>query len=66
MMLDEAQWKAIGERIPLGAAAETSEIAAPILFLCSDRASHVTGQTLLVDGGIAGVVQLPKLPVTGQ
>jgi hypothetical protein len=28
--------------------------------------SHVTGQTLLVDGGIAGVVSLPKLAVTGH
>ena len=35
-------------------------IAGPILFLASDLASHVTGQTLLVDGGIARTVQLPK------
>jgi hypothetical protein len=29
-------------------------------------ASHITGQTLLVDGGMAGVVNLPRLAVTGH
>jgi NAD(P)-dependent dehydrogenase (short-subunit alcohol dehydrogenase family) len=65
-MLSEAQWGQIGNLIPLGAPASPAEIAAPILFLCSDMASHITGQTLLVDGGIAGVVSLPKLAVTGH
>jgi NAD(P)-dependent dehydrogenase (short-subunit alcohol dehydrogenase family) len=61
VMLNEDQWKQIGDRIPIGKPALPSEIAAPILFLSSGLASHVTGQTLLVDGGIAGSVQLPKL-----
>jgi NAD(P)-dependent dehydrogenase (short-subunit alcohol dehydrogenase family) len=65
-MLNGEQWGQIGERIPLGAPASPAEIAAPILFLCSDMSSHVTGQTLLVDGGIAGVVSLPRLAVTGH
>ena len=60
-MLNEPQWEALGKQIPLGAAASSSEIAGPILFLASDLASHVTGQTLLVDGGIARTVHLPKL-----
>jgi NAD(P)-dependent dehydrogenase (short-subunit alcohol dehydrogenase family) len=60
-MLNEPQWEALGKQIPLGAAASPSEIAGPILFLASDLASHVTGQTLLVDGGIARTVHLPKL-----
>ena len=37
--------------IPLGRFAEPSEIANAILFLCSDLASYVTGQTLHVSGG---------------
>lgn len=35
----------------LGRGAEPSEIAEAILFLASDKASFITGQTLIVDGG---------------
>jgi NAD(P)-dependent dehydrogenase (short-subunit alcohol dehydrogenase family) len=66
MMLSEAQWAQVGALIPLGAAADPSEIASAILFLSTGLASHVTGQTLLVDGGVAGVVSVPKLAVTGD
>jgi NAD(P)-dependent dehydrogenase (short-subunit alcohol dehydrogenase family) len=41
--------------IPLGRVAEVEDIANAILFLASDAASMITGQTLYVDGGfIAG------------
>ncbi|MFM9969343.1 MAG: SDR family NAD(P)-dependent oxidoreductase [Burkholderiales bacterium] len=58
-MLDEEQWRLVGELTVLGHAAEPSEIAAPILFLASDMASHITGQVLLADGGITGRVCPP-------
>ncbi len=37
--------------IPLQRFGEPSEIANVILFLCSDLASYLTGQTLHVNGG---------------
>ena len=38
-------------RIPLGRLATTSEIANVVVFLASDAASYVTGETIAVDGG---------------
>jgi 3-oxoacyl-[acyl-carrier protein] reductase len=35
----------------LGRAALPNELAEPIIFLASDKASFITGQTLIVDGG---------------
>ena len=43
----------IGERIPLGRAAEASEMASVALFLASELSSYITGATIVVDGGMA-------------
>ncbi|MDD5309654.1 MAG: 3-oxoacyl-ACP reductase FabG [Deltaproteobacteria bacterium] len=45
--------KGIEDRIPAKRFAKPSEIANAHLFLASDDASYVTGQTLFVDGGIS-------------
>ncbi len=44
--------EAIAERVPMGRISEPAEIAQAVLWLWSDAASFVTGQTLVVDGGV--------------
>jgi 2-keto-3-deoxy-L-fuconate dehydrogenase len=41
------------ERQPMGRLGTPQEVAALVLFLASDEASYITGQTHLVDGGMA-------------
>jgi 3-oxoacyl-[acyl-carrier protein] reductase len=52
---DEAIAKA-GAGRPIGRLAEVEEIAAAIVFLCSERASYVAGAAWSVDGGAVQVI----------
>jgi meso-butanediol dehydrogenase/(S,S)-butanediol dehydrogenase/diacetyl reductase len=50
------------DAIPLARYGTTQEIAEAVVFLCSDAASFINGQTLAVDGGFdAAGVGLPSL-----
>jgi gluconate 5-dehydrogenase len=52
-LLGDPAFKAgIVNRIPLGRVGETSDLVGPVIFLCSDAASFVTGQVLGIDGGL--------------
>lgn len=52
-VLNEQQRDAILGRIPLGRLGTGDEIAAAAVYLASDEAAYVTGQTLHVNGGMA-------------
>jgi 3-oxoacyl-[acyl-carrier protein] reductase len=40
------------DKVPLGRIADPDEIAKVVLFLLSDMASYVTGETIVTDGGV--------------
>jgi 3-oxoacyl-[acyl-carrier protein] reductase len=46
----------VGAGRPLGRLATPEEVAAVIVFLCSDRASYVTGAAWSVDGGTVPII----------
>jgi 3-oxoacyl-[acyl-carrier protein] reductase len=51
-VLPEEATKAMVDATPLGRVAEPHEIAGAVRFLASDEASFITGDVLLVDGGL--------------
>ena len=53
--IEEAQ-EAARQEIPAGRLGTAEEIGAAAAFLCSERASYITGQALLVDGGRVGSI----------
>lgn len=57
---DDAKRERRLAHIPMGRFGEPSEIAAAALFLASDDSSWMTGQSLIVDGGITAAYVTPE------
>jgi 3-oxoacyl-[acyl-carrier protein] reductase len=50
--LTEEQRSALLAQIPMGRLGSAADVAATVLFLCSDPAGYITGETLHVNGGM--------------
>jgi NAD(P)-dependent dehydrogenase (short-subunit alcohol dehydrogenase family) len=50
---DAERWRELTKGFPFGRPAEVKEVADVVVFLCSDRASYVSGTIVSVDGGAA-------------
>lgn len=48
---DEKFVEQLSLRVPLGRMAHVHEIVMPIIFLCTEAASFITGENLMIDGG---------------
>jgi NAD(P)-dependent dehydrogenase (short-subunit alcohol dehydrogenase family) len=56
-----AMWKTIDESNPLRRAGNASDVARTALFLSSDLARYVTGNVLVLDGGVSNATSIPRL-----
>lgn len=58
--LDDPEYAETWRRLtPIGKAASVNDIAHAALFLVSEKARHITGQTLIIDGGWTSISPSP-------
>ena len=54
VMYEDAEWvEYLTDKIPLRRPGQPSDLEGAVVFLASDSSAYITGQTLLVDGGIS-------------
>jgi NAD(P)-dependent dehydrogenase (short-subunit alcohol dehydrogenase family) len=54
-LMGEQRDRVIEQRVPLRRHGKAEEVAYAVLFLASDEASFITGQTICVDGGLSAL-----------
>jgi NAD(P)-dependent dehydrogenase (short-subunit alcohol dehydrogenase family) len=62
---EEAQ-RLAGQSTPMRRVGQAEEVAATVLWLCSDQSSFVTGVTVPIDGGQSAGVKPPQMYRQGQ
>jgi NAD(P)-dependent dehydrogenase (short-subunit alcohol dehydrogenase family) len=58
-------WREVADATPLGRPGKPSDVAGVILFLVSDLAAYVTGQNIVIDGGLSLDLRLSPPPPGG-
>ncbi|RYD46549.1 MAG: SDR family oxidoreductase, partial [Verrucomicrobiaceae bacterium] len=54
VMYEDKEWvEYLSDRIPLKRPGQTGDLDGPLLFLASEESRYMTGQLLLIDGGIS-------------
>jgi len=51
----------LSKRTPIGRMADVRELVSAVLFLASDEAHYINGETIIVDGGMTGYTQEPLI-----
>jgi len=54
-IMNEKRERSIEERVPMRRHGKAEEVAYAVLFLASDEASFITGQTICIDGGMSAM-----------
>jgi NAD(P)-dependent dehydrogenase (short-subunit alcohol dehydrogenase family) len=54
---DQAAARDAAGRIPLGRLGSAGEVGALCAYLCSAQAAYITGQTIVIDGGVSPVIR---------
>ena len=58
--LTDEQRERVAQMCPLKRNAQPEDIAQVALFLASDMSNYMTGEALVVDGGLSSIIQIPK------